>query len=187
MNRATAPGILYQETQRLRSRLFWASLLLPMILFDAAALAALYAVTVRGVQLTLFGGPAIPPVAVIIFCVTGLLISAGSILYHARVRLHLQVTGDALYLRYAPLHRRVRQVDLHGVVDVCATPFRPFRQYGGYGIRRQRLATSYTVSGTVGVRIAYGNGCHVLLSSGDPEALARAVRRAAGLADPPAA
>jgi hypothetical protein len=49
--------------------------------------------------------------------------------------------------------------------------YRPFREYGGWGIRFGRQGIAYTVSGDRGVLVRLRNGRSFLLGSKRPESL----------------
>jgi len=91
------------------------------------------------------------------------------------LKLQTEVTRDGLFLRFKPLHRKTRKIDLSGVTSVAAVQYRPAMEYGGWGIRRGRRGMAYNVSGDLGVRIDYENGYHLLIGTRYPEELKTAI------------
>lgn len=88
-----------------------------------------------------------------------------------------EVTTKGLFLRFLPFHRKVRMIALDELTSVDIVRVRPWMNYGGYGIRRGRMATAYIVQGDRGVKLSYANGCHIFIGTQRPEALKEALDR----------
>lgn len=94
----------------------------------------------------------------------------------AVARLQVEVSSHGLFVRFYPLHRKVHQIDLTGVTHVESVTYRPFLEYGGYGLRRLPRATAYNMRGNRGVRLHYQNGYHLLIGTEHPEELLAALK-----------
>jgi hypothetical protein len=83
-----------------------------------------------------------------------------------------------LTVRFAPFHRRPRNIDFDYVVSVETATYSALREHGGYGKRRARHGRAYTVSGKRGVRLTFRDGKHLLIGSQRPDELATAIEAA---------
>lgn len=157
-----APEILYREDQRFRGTRGW-WLFVAISLAGGAMVLWLTARTLdleAGWRAALAGQP-LTAAALAAFVVSAI----GLVFLFYRINLQVEVNDFGLFLRFAPFHRKVRRIDLDGVIGVHAVQYRPVREYGGYGIRVRRHGRAYNLSGIEGVRIDYENGYHVLIGS----------------------
>jgi hypothetical protein len=81
------------------------------------------------------------------------------------VRLEVLVTGQRLVFRMYPLHPRWKEVAAAEIEGAMAIVYRPFREYGGWGIRYGRQGIAYTVSGDRGVRVRLSSGRTFIIGS----------------------
>ncbi|MDD3621314.1 MAG: DUF6141 family protein [Methanofollis sp.] len=97
-------------------------------------------------------------------------------LFFVIMNLTVEVRDDGIYYRFFPFHLVFRAVPWEKIKDVEACTYRPFVEFGGWGIRwggpKQR---AYSTGGNRGVRVYCRDGKMVLLGSRDPEALVAAV------------
>lgn len=91
------------------------------------------------------------------------------------MRLSVEVSQMGLFVQFRPLHRKVHKLDLREVTLVESVEYSALMEYGGYGIRKRRMATAYNVAGKLGVRIHFENGYHFLIGSQRPDELAEAI------------
>ena len=92
------------------------------------------------------------------------------------LRLVTEVLEDALYVRFIPL--RTRRIPYASIVRCAPCDYRPIREFGGWGIRwGGRRNWAYTMRGNRGVRLELEGGQRLLVGSGAPEDLARAIER----------
>jgi hypothetical protein len=87
------------------------------------------------------------------------------------LRLETVVEDGTLRYRFFPLHPGWKVIPLEHVAGAVAVTYRPFREYGGWGIRFGRQGIAYTVSGDRGVLVRLRNGRSFLLGSKRPESL----------------
>ena len=90
-------------------------------------------------------------------------------------RLVTEVRQDGLWIRFVPFHRSWEKIPMENVTKCEARSYHPIGQYGGWGIRWAQKGRAYNVSGSLGVRLNYANGRHLLLGSQKPEQLAQAI------------
>jgi hypothetical protein len=81
------------------------------------------------------------------------------------VRLEVLVTGQRLVFRMYPLHPRWKEVAAAEIEGAMAIVYRPFREYGGWGIRYGRQGIAYTVSGDRGVLVRLSSGRTFIIGS----------------------
>lgn len=168
------PEILFREDQQFRQPMLWI-LILGVSAFCVGTIA--WMISRQVVQDIPFGEDAMSD---------GQMVGLGSIiivlnlvvlwLFYA-LKLQTEVTGLGLFVRFKPLHRKTRQIDLSGVTSVTAVKYRPAMEYGGWGIRRGRHGMAYNVTGDLGVRIDYENGYHLLIGTRYPDELKAAIDR----------
>ena len=87
------------------------------------------------------------------------------------LRLETVVKDGTLRYRFFPLHPGWKEVPLEEVAGAVTVTYRPFREYGGWGIRFGRQGIAYTVSGDRGVLVRLRNGRTFLIGSGRAESL----------------
>lgn len=98
------------------------------------------------------------------------------------LRLRVEVTDEAVRIRFRPFLRR--EVRLDQITRVEAVTYRPIHGYGGWGLRLGRGGRiAYSVRGDQGVELEVRDGRSVLIGSAHPEALRDAIEAAAADAD----
>jgi len=165
-------SLLFREDQSFRSPLLW----IPLIGVTALCCGTIaWMVSRQVIQDIPFGDDAMS---------NGKMLALGSfiialnglfLVFMASLKLQTEVTTAGLFIRFRPVHRRTRLIDLSGVTAVTAVEYRPAMEYGGWGIRYGRNGQAYNVTGNLGVRIDYENGCHLLIGTRYPEELKAAM------------
>lgn len=84
------------------------------------------------------------------------------------------VEGRSLHIRFFGVFRRT--IALDDIAEANATTYRPFLDYGGWGIRLGLQGWCYNVSGNRGVLLRLRDGRRVMVGSQRPERLAEALR-----------
>lgn len=165
-----AAAARYQETQR-GAPLTVLLLILPVVVLAWAQLVWL----VAGDQVLLGDDTSGNRVgAWILWAIGGLVVPALLLL----LRLRVEVTDEAVRVRFRPFLRR--EVRLDEITRVEAVTYRPIHGYGGWGLRLGRGGRiAYSVRGDQGVEIDVRDGRSVLIGSSRPEALRDAIEAAA--------
>ena len=165
--------ILFQEVQRFKNPYVWVFLLLLSSIIVGSVVWLLARQFGQGDPV---GGEALP--APVLAGLGGVIITAdvAVVLYFAALKLQCEVTEEGLFLRFFPMHRRTRRIDLGNVTQISVAEGNAVAAYGGIGIRKRRHTTAYLLHGQGGIRIDYGNGCHLFLGSHHAETLAEALR-----------
>lgn len=73
-----------------------------------------------------------------------------------------------------------RRIPISEVRKAEATMYRPFLDYGGYGVRLGFRGWAFNVSGNEGVLVETNDGSHLMIGSQRPKELEAAVARARG-------
>lgn len=169
-----SPDIYFREDQQFRQPLLWI-LLLGGSAFCIGTIA--WMISRQVVQGIPFGVDAMSNRQMVGLgtIITGLNLFL-LVLIHS-LKLQTEVTSAGLFIRFKPLHRKTRQIDLTGVTSVASVQYRPAMEYGGWGIRRGRHGMAYNVTGDLGVRIDYENGYHLLIGTQYPDDLKSAIDR----------
>jgi len=84
-----------------------------------------------------------------------------------------EVRDDGLYIRFYPLTHQ--KIPFEHIVHCEVRTYNPIREFGGWGIRYGKGGKAYNVSGNRGVQLDLVNGKRLLIGSGRPEELARAI------------
>lgn len=86
----------------------------------------------------------------------------------------VEVTGDRILIRYAPVLRRT--IHFEEIESYAVRTYSPIWEYGGWGIRGWGHGKrAYNVSGNRGVDIKLRDGNEILIGSQQPEKLAQAL------------
>lgn len=166
MNEQINTTLLYREVQQFRQLWIWIVLLFSSIAaLTAAAMPFLVGSDwpenwILNLILILFG---------IIF---GILFP---ILFYIAA-LIAEVRSDGLYLSFYPLLFAPILIPFENIVRCEVRTYHPLREYGGWGIRYGPKGKAYNVSGDRGVQLELANGERILIGSGNPEALIRAIK-----------
>jgi hypothetical protein len=90
------------------------------------------------------------------------------------IRLVLEVTVDAVIIRYRPLKKR--RIPLADIDQAKVRTYNAIKEYGGWGIKGWSFRNvAYNVSGDRGVELTLRDGRRVMLGSQRPEELAQAI------------
>ena len=91
-------------------------------------------------------------------------------------KLITEVRPDGIYYRFYPLHLKPRKIAFYELKTYYARTYRPFREYGGWGIRYAfSRGWAYNVSGNKGVQLELINGKKILLGTQRPEEFVSAI------------
>jgi hypothetical protein len=175
MSTPTPPRVYFREDQRFRQAFLWVPLIFGSAFVSGTTV---WMIMRQVVQDTPFGEQAMSNSSMLALGAFVLGVNFSIVLFFVIAKLQVEVNDRGLFLRFFPFHRKTRQVSLEDVASISAIEYRALLEYGGYGIRRSRKSTCYTVRGLEGVRIDYENGCHVLLGTQHPDALFQALRHA---------
>jgi hypothetical protein len=111
--------------------------------------------------------------------VLGVTLATGLLLYS--MRLSVRVDAEAIRIRFFPGWKKT--IPLDEVVRWEARTYRPFLEYGGWGIRYTLgKGWAYNVRGNQGVQLELANGQRILIGSQRAEDLAGAIGEAEGQA-----
>ena len=170
MHSKPPPAILFREDQQFRDPVLWVIL----VVFAAFSLGTALYIMTRTYRAAEAGIPWQSWAMLGVFVVLPVLLV---LLALAIAKFQIEVSTEGLFLRFFPLHWKVRKIDLADVEGIEAVTYHAVRDYGGFGIRLLPRAKAYSVGGGQGVRISYRNGYHLLLGTRHPRDLAMAVSR----------
>ncbi len=164
--------LLFREDQRFRSPFLW------IPLFGATAFCCgtiLWMVQRQVIQDIPFGEDAMSNSQMLLLGGAIILLDLLFLGFMASLKLQTEVTTEGLFIRFWPLHRKTRLIDMEDVASIGAVEYRPAMEYGGWGIRYGRNGRAYNVTGNLGVRIDYGSGYHLLIGTCHPQELEAAL------------
>jgi hypothetical protein len=95
-------------------------------------------------------------------------------------RLITEVRDDGIYILFFPFQRTSHRIAFTEVKQYEVRTYRPFREYGGHGIRYGSNGKAYNVSGDRGVQIELLNGERLLIGSQRAAELWRAIQAKVG-------
>ena len=106
-------------------------------------------------------------IAGLVFITAGLLLS---------IRLNLQVNEEGIKFRLFPLSKaQFVSADSLSVAEVIR--YKPFRHFGGWGLRWGKYGTAYTLSGSYGLRLETKRGRKILIGTQKPKELQAALNQ----------
>jgi len=166
------PEILFREDQQFRQPILWILLLGGSAFCIGTIVWMISRQVIQGIP---FGDDAMSNDQMV--ALGGVIIGLNVLILWlvGALKLQTEVTSGGLFIRFKPLHRKTRKIDLNDVTSVASVKYRPALEYGGWGIRRGRHGTAYNVSGDLGVRIDYENGYHLLIGTRYPDELKAAI------------
>lgn len=157
--------VLFREVQRFRH--------VPWVMALVFGLAAVpwwgfWQQIVRGVP---FGNNPGPDLLVILIW---LAFGIGLPLFFWQLKLVVEVTPDAVVIRYAPFVNRI--IPRATIAHAGTRRYRPLREFGGWGVRGWGGRIAYNVSGNEGAELTLTDGRVVLIGSRQAAALIQAIR-----------
>jgi hypothetical protein len=93
------------------------------------------------------------------------------------IRLETRVLDGEFGYRYFPLHLKWRTIRSGEIKKAEVADYSGLKEFGGWGIRRNKRGKAYTVSGSRGVWITLKSGKEILFGSKKAEELANALKR----------
>jgi hypothetical protein len=166
MNQDKGINPVYREVQHIRQIWIW----LPIV-FLAGLL--WYGFILQILMRIPFGTRPAPDIVLLIFW---LVFGIGFPLLLPFTKLIVEVRKDGIYIQFFPFHWSSRKIDFKEITSYEIRTYRPIRDYGGWGIRKGRQGTAYTMSGKEGVQLALRNGKRFLVGSQQSEEFFRAIQ-----------
>lgn len=105
-----------------------------------------------------------------------LLFGIGLPLFFLYLKLIVEVTNEAVEIRFRPISKRT--IPIGDIVHVEARTYSPLREYGGWGVRGAGNNKAYNVSGNRGVQLRLQNGQAVMIGSQRADELAEIIEEA---------
>jgi len=82
------------------------------------------------------------------------------------MKLETEMNEHSIRYQFKPFHRKPRIIELRDVSEIYLRQFKPYKEYGGYGIQRKiKYGQSYTVEGRNGLQIIMKNGKKILVGT----------------------
>lgn len=85
------------------------------------------------------------------------------------MRLTTEVRNDGIYFRFTPFHMRFQKILFTDIEKYGIVKYRPFLDYGGWGIRYGIRGKAYNVSGNIGIEFQMKNGKKILIGTHEPD------------------
>ena len=95
--------------------------------------------------------------------------------------LNVEVRSDHLFIWFGPLRLIRRRIRYSDVQRVSAITYRPFREFGGWGIRWRPGKSAWSIRGNQAVNVELRNGKSVYVGSRFPRRLAGRIHAAMGV------
>ena len=111
----------------------------------------------------------------LVLIIWALLFGIGFPLFMYGMGLDTEVRNYGVRIRFRPFHRKWMIFDFETIDRAEALTYRPFRNYGGWGIRYGRTRKAYTVSGDKGVFLTFKGGKNMLIGSQNAETWSSAI------------
>ena len=95
--------------------------------------------------------------------------------------LNVEVRSDHLFLWFGPLRLIRKRIRYSDIQRVSAITYRPFREFGGWGIRWRPGKSAWSIRGNRAVNVELRNGKSVYVGSRVPQRLAGRIEAAMGV------
>ena len=95
--------------------------------------------------------------------------------------LNVEVRSDHLFIWFGPLRLIRKRIRYSDIQRVSAITYRPFREFGGWGIRWRPGKSAWSIRGTRAVNVELRNGKSVYVGSRFPRRLAGRIEVAMGV------
>ncbi|MFV0266606.1 MAG: DUF6141 family protein [Draconibacterium sp.] len=94
------------------------------------------------------------------------------IIINSIARLRTKIEKDGIYVRYFPYKKKWEKISVSGIHSYRLRKYRPYREYGGYGIKdRRRSGKAYIISGRTGLQLHLKNGKRILIGTQKKQAI----------------
>ncbi|RIJ45953.1 hypothetical protein D1614_20755 [Maribellus luteus] len=114
-----------------------------------------------------FSDPAFMVVVLLFLAILTMVIVINSV-----SRLQTKIDKDGIYVRYFPYKKRWEKISVSGIHSYRLRKYRPYREYGGYGIKdRRRKGKAYIISGRTGLQLHLKNGKKILIGTQKKQAI----------------
>ena len=147
--------ITFSENQRFRQPWIW--------LLAIAALAFPLWVLFRQLTSNSVAADNATGAYILIFLALALAMGFFTLLYTSGLDTQINETG--VCIRFRPFHKRWIVFPFKSIEKVEAIPYRPIRDFGGWGIRYGRYGKSYTVRGNHGILLTLSENKMILIGS----------------------
>lgn len=97
-------------------------------------------------------------------------------LFFVFLKLETRVDDEKLEYRFFPVHLSWRKIPFSEIEKAQSIDYRPFRDFGGWGIRYGSPGKAYTISGKSGVLVTMKNGRKFILGSKHAEELEASIK-----------
>ena len=94
-------------------------------------------------------------------------------------RLKTKIDSSGVYIQFFPKMRKWKFIPKETIGRYEVKEFRPFREFGGWGAKRnwRRRSQAYTISGRTGIRLFLTNGKEVLIGTQQKQSAIYALRK----------
>jgi len=121
----------------------------------------------KSITAEVFADPTFKVIASLFLIVLILVIVINSI-----SRLRTKIEKDGIYVSYFPYRRKWIKISVSDIFSYQLRKFRPYREYGGYGIKdRRRKGKAYIISGQTGLQLYLKNGEKILIGTQKVQAI----------------
>ena len=170
-------GVIFEESQRFSHIFLWLAVI---IVFLVAAGLGGYDLVIHNALHTQSAGKAVSHSAFRIMGIAQIATILVIFWIFSTAQLLTEVREDGLYIRFKPFQASYRRIGFESLKTYTVCTYRPFLDYGGYGIHRGWKGWAYNVSGNRGVQLELVSGKKILIGSQKPEELVHALNVASG-------
>jgi len=157
-------GILFNEQQRFKQWWLW----LILLAINATLLFGLYKQLFTQEQ---FGANPMDDSTLLIVSAFTFAIS---ILFFC-FRLDTRIDEEGVYVRFFPFHLSFKHYSWANISNAAVRQYNPIREYGGWGLRFGLFGKAYNVSGDYGLQLIFPDRQKLLIGTGKPEKLKKAL------------
>ena len=90
------------------------------------------------------------------------------------IRLETEITSEGIYYRFFPLKKRTL-ISKEDIAECYFRVYKPFWEYGGWGIRFGLKGRAYNIRGNKGIQLVLKDGKKILIGTSDENEVKKAL------------
>lgn len=92
------------------------------------------------------------------------------------MRLYTKINTNGVHFRFFPFHFQWKSIPWTDVKTHVVRKFSPWKEYGGYGIRKGKSGSAYIVSGDDGLQMELKSGEKILICTSNPDVMKAVIK-----------
>ena len=100
-----------------------------------------------------------------------------------KLKLITRIRQEGIYYRFYPFHLKEKHIPTEEILSYEVRQYKPITEYGGWGIRNggKKYGKAFNVSGNMGLQLYLKNGKKLLIGTGKPAEIGKAMEALMGI------